>query len=226
MDLGRRTGASIVVVLLALIIVVVIAGAAVYVLFLPSGGAKTTGQQSTTRSQSSKSATSTPSGGSQGFKTYSGTFSYSLPLGPSGDREGTNDTVESYSSTQVASGTFSFFINPANYTGVGSGQGTLTVTTTGFCSGSVTVNYSFKITNANDLLNGNITVAFADPTPGSAMVPLTCTGDMTGVNTSTNNPITFLPVYPNLVSVHTVPATVSQQLTGNITYQYTITPTN
>jgi hypothetical protein len=218
---------SIIVVLIALVIVVVIAGAAVYVLFLPSNStAKTTGQQSTTRSQTSRSATALSSSGNQAFKTYSGTFSYSIPLGPSGDREGANSTVESYSSTQVASGTFSFFINPVNYTGIGSGQGTLTVTTTGFCSGSVTVNYSFEITNANDLLNGNITVAFAEPTPGSVMVPLTCTGDLTGVNTSTNNPVNFLPVYPNLVSVHTLPATVSQQLTGNISYQYTITPTN
>jgi hypothetical protein len=125
---------------------------------------------------------------------------------------------------QTASGSFTFFINPANYTGVGNGQGTMTATTSGFCSGTTTFQYTFKITNANDLLGGNITVAFGDPSPASIMVPLSCTGSLTGVDTSVNNPLPFLSVYPNLVSVRTVPATVSRHLTGNVIYQFTITP--
>jgi hypothetical protein len=159
-----------------------------------------------------------------GFRYYTGTFSYSLPLGPGGDRLNSSGSVETYTTVQAASGSFNFFINPANYTGVGNGQGTMTVTTTGFCSGTTTFPYTFKISNANDLLGGNITVAFADPSPGSFFVPLTCTGSLTGVDTSVNNPLTFLPVYPNLVSVRTVPTMVSQHLSGNIIYQFTITP--
>lgn len=134
-------------------------------------------------------------------------------------------TVEVFNSVQVASGSFTLSIDPSNFTGTGSGQGTITVTTTGFCSGQTTLSYAFTVPNANDLLRGNITIAFSDNIPSNVTVKLTCSGDMTNVNT-VNNPISFMPVYPNLVSENAVPASVIQRLSGGISYGYTITATN
>ncbi len=172
----------------------------------------------TTTAYSSRSSLST----SSGITTYSGTFNFSQPLGPSGERSLSNYTVQTYSSTQVGSGSFTFFISALNQSGTGSGQGTLVVTTTGFCSGTVTVPYTFTIPDATTLL-GNLTLFFSLPTPTNFMVPLSCTGPMGGVNTSTNNPATFLAVYPNEISVGSVPGNVTQHLSGNISYSYTIT---
>jgi hypothetical protein len=235
LNIKHRTGVATLVLVVVLVLVIIVAGV-VYVFTLSGSGSKTSTQTSggsatstTTSTQSTTitfSAATSLADGSQSFKTYKGTFSYSNPLGPGGERVLSNNTVQSYTSVQVASGSFTFFINPANFTGVGSGQGTMTVTTTGFCSGSTTFPYTFRVTNANDLLNGNITFAVGVPTPINFTVTLHCTGPMSGVNIALNNPSPFLSIYPNLISVHTVPITVSEHLTGNITYQYTITPTS
>ena len=231
LHLKRHSGIATIVIVVALVLVFVAAGAAYLFLLAPGNLTPTSGTKTSETSTNLGStvitrhdSTGTPSG-SQGFQRYQGTFSYSLPLGPAGERVNNDSTVDTYRSIQVASGSFTFFINPANFTGVGTGHGTLTVTTSGFCSGTTTVQYTFSVINANDLLGGNITVAFGDPTPSSFMVPLTCTGSLKGVDTSVNNPSTFLGIYPNLVSVKSVPITVSQQLSGNITYSFTITPT-
>jgi hypothetical protein len=69
-------------------------------------------------------------------------------------------------------------------------------------------------------------VFFSDPSPSQYMVPLSCTGSVTGVNTSTNNPGPFLPVYPNEVTVVTVPASVTENLAGGISYSYNINQTS
>jgi hypothetical protein len=223
-------GIAPVVIVAILVVAVVVAGVGAYVFILTPPGASgthTSGVTTGTGSRPTTTASSrTSSSGGQVLRTYSGTFSYSIPVGPSGVRVDNDSKIETYGSVQVASGTFSFFINPANYSGVGAGQGTMTVTTSGFCSGATSFPYSFKVTNANDLLNGNITVAFGVPTPATFNVPLSCTGSLAGVDTSTNDPAPFLSVYPNLVSVHSVPVTVTQHLTGNITYQFMISPTD
>jgi len=206
---------------MALVVLVVIGGSAYYFLALGGPGSLAT---STHTSQTSTHSVST-TGGQLGYKTYSGTYSYSLPLGPSGARTNSSNKLETYSSVQVASGTFTFFVNPANYSGNGVGHGTYTITTTGFCSGSTSFQYTFKIF-ASTVLQGNLTVAFETPTPANYQVALACTGSLNGVDTSTNNPGPFLSVYPNLVNEKSIPVSVDQTLSGGITYHYTITATN
>ena len=216
---------------MALVVVLVVASAAVYYLVVASpsstspskSSAKASTTSSTPRTTASSSAISTT--GSSTLETYRVTFNYSLPIGPVGELTfSDNDTVKTFTSVQVASGSFTFSINPANYTGSGSGQGTMTVTTTGFCSGQTTFAYTFKILDATNLLGGNITVFIGDPTPANFTVPLTCTA--TPLPGSTNgNAFPFLSVYPNEISVASVPATVTQHISGNITYSYTISPT-
>jgi hypothetical protein len=125
----------------------------------------------------------------------------------------------------VASGSFTFSINPANYSGSGSGHGTMTVTTTGFCSGRTTFPYTFKILDATNLLGGNITVFIGDPTPLNFTVPLTCTATA-NPGSATGNTFPFLSVFPNEISVASVPATVTQHLTGGVAYSYSVTATN
>jgi len=98
------------------------------------------------------------------------------------------------------------------------------VATQGYCTGTVTIPYTFKI-EANDVLGGSITVAFYTPNPSSAMVQLTCQGPTTGFNQA-NNPVTFLSVYPNEVSISSAPQTVSQVPPAGISYTVTITPTS
>ncbi|HZW58181.1 MAG TPA: hypothetical protein VFF30_17970 [Nitrososphaerales archaeon] len=160
--------------------------------------------------------------GASGMRTYHGTFSYSLPLGPTGERVLGNNTVQQYRSVQLASGTFTFSIAALNRSGTGSGQGVLTVTTSGFCSGVTTFPYTLKIIDATTLLSGNLTMFIGDPTPANFTVPLTRTGPMAGGNTSVNNPSSFLSVYPNEISTANVPVTLTQHLSGNITYSYSI----
>jgi len=216
----------------AIIVVLVVASAAVYFLVVagpPSTTANKSSTQATTssstpRTTASSSAVSTT--GSSTVKTYSVTFNYSQPLGPYGELTfSNNDTVKTYTSVQVASGSFTFSINPSTYEGTGSGHGTMTVTTTGFCSGRTTFPYTFQIPDATNILGGNITVFMGDPTPLNFTVPLTCTA--TALPGSTNgNTFPFLSVYPNEISVAAVPVTVTQHLAGNISYSYTITPTN
>lgn len=219
---GPRPGISLIVIVLALVVVVVVGGSAFYFIALNGPGTPST---TTHTSKSSNTTVTSTTAGLAGYKTYSGTYSYFLPIGPSGDRLGDNNTLQAYNSTQVASGTFTFFINPANYSGNGVGHGTFTITTSGFCSGSTSFQYSFKIF-ASTILHGNLTVGFQTPIPGNYQVALSCTGSLDGVNTATNNPGPFLSVYPNLVSVNAAPVNVQQTLSGGIVYQYSITPTN
>ena len=191
--------------------------------------AQTTTSSSTTNSASAKSSTLNTQTSSVGFSstgtseisTYSGTFNFSLPLGPSGERVLANNTVQTYGTSQVASGSFSYFIAAGNKSGSGSGHGTLT-TTTGFCSGTITMGYSFKIPDATTIL-GNQTIFFGAPTPANFTVPLTCTGPMTGVSTA-NNVTSFIGVYPNEINVATMPTTISEHQSGNVTYYFNISP--
>jgi hypothetical protein len=46
---------------------------------------------------------------------------------------------------------------------------------------------------------------------------------MNGVDASVNNPITFLSEYPSEITAAAVSVTVNQQLSGNISYAYSIT---
>lgn len=227
-----------------MLIVIAILALAGVTYFIASGSSGSSGASSTTTttrqaSSTTKATSSIGSGSSQttaartsittasasGMTTYSVTFNYSQPLGPFGERVLPNDTVQTYSSVQVASGTFTFFISATNRSGSGSGHGTLTVTTTGFCSGTTTVPYTFQIPDATTLL-GNLTVFMGTPTPGNFSVPLTCTGPMQGVSTTTNDPAPFLSTYPNELTIATVPYVINQHQTGNIDYYFDIVQTS
>jgi hypothetical protein len=206
----KRVGVAPLLIILSIVIVAAVAGVGVYYLALaPSPGAP--------------SHTTTP--GPSGLHTYSGSYNFTIPLGPGGERVSSNNTVQSYGSVQLASGTFTFSINPLNYTGTGRGSGTIVVTTTGFCSGTVTVSYTFFV-QATHPPNQNISVFFLNPKPGSAFVPLHCTGSTTGVNTATNNPISFLPEYPGLLTTATMPVTVSRNWGSGTTSFVTISQTS
>jgi hypothetical protein len=220
------------VIVAAIIVVLVVAGAATYYLVVASSSSSSLSKSSTHASTASSStprtsaSSSASTAGSSTLKTYSVTFNFTQPLGPVGELTfSNNDTVKTYNSLQVASGSFTFSINPANYSGSGSGHGTMTVTTTGFCSGRTTFSYTFKIPDATNLLGGNITVFIGDPTPMNFTVPLTCTATANPGSTN-GNTFPFLSVYPNEISVATVPATVTQHLTGGVTYSYSVTATN
>ncbi len=195
-------------VIIALLLVVVIAGAASYYVFVLSVPAPA-GTNGHTTTQTVGATTSA----ANHFTQYTGTFVYSLPLGPSGEQVSSNGTVNEYRTILSASGTFSFFINPANQSGLGSGQGEITATTTGFCTGNVTVHYTFQIINSNTLLGGNVTVAFGDAAPGNVTYPLYCT-NLDGSHYSGSGNFIFLSVYPNLVSSASVPATLTMNETG------------
>jgi hypothetical protein len=210
-----RVGVAPLLIVVALVIVVVVAGVGVYYLTLTPGSPGSTHTSTTTVGHS------TPSG----VHTYSGNYNFTTPLGPGGERVFSNNTVQSYGSVQLASGSFTFSINPLNYTGTGRGQGTMTVTTTGFCSGKVTVPYTFKV-QATQLPGQNISVFFLSPVPGSAMVPLSCSGPMNGVDTATNNPVPFLPEYPGAFTTATMPVTFSRNWGSGTTSYVSITQTS
>jgi uncharacterized protein (UPF0333 family) len=224
----------VVVVVAAIVVVLVVASAATYYLVFANSSStslsKSTVQASSTASSSASraasSSLSTSTTGSSTLKTYSATFNFSLPLGPSGELTfSNNDTVKTYSSVQVASGSFTFSINPANYSGSGSGHGTMTVTTTGFCSGHTSFPYTFNIPDATTILGGNLTIFIGEPSPVNFTVPLTCTA--TALPGSTNgDTFPFLSVYPNEISAAAIPVMVTQHLSGNVSYSYTVTPTN
>jgi hypothetical protein len=230
---GRR-GIAPVLIAIVIVVIVLVAAVAVYysTTLTPSASSSTTqSTQSLTASSSTTSSSSTllttvssvgtSSTGSSDVTTYSGSFNYTNPEGPGGERVFSNNTVQTYGSVQLALGSFTFSINSQNYSGTGSGHGTLTVTTTGFCSGKVTFSYAFSI-QATQLPGQNITLGFSTPTPVNATVPLSCTGPMNGVNTATNNPVPFLSEYPGLITTATIPVTVSENLGAGITYFYTI----
>jgi len=239
----QRPGIATIAIVIVIIVIVVVAGAATYSLAVATSTSTSSAGQSSVKSsistgssrQTSTAGTATSAttitsfsisstAGSSSLKTYTATFNFSLPLGPSGELTfSNNDTVKVYRSAQSASGSFTFFINPANYSGSGSGQGTMTVTTTGFCSGKTTFPYTFKIPDATDILGGNITVFMGDPTPANFTVPLTCTATPSP-GSATGDTFPFLSTYPNEISVAAVPVTVIQHLAGNISYAFTITP--
>jgi hypothetical protein len=150
---------------------------------------------------------------------YKGTFAYVTPLGPFGINDSSGKPVE-WNSTQTASGSFAFSINSATYFGTGSGQGSITVATRGYCTGTVTVPYTFtiQVTHPPD---ENFEIAFNTPTPSSAMVQLNCRGPTVGFSTA-NNPVAFLSVYPNGLNLASLPTTASQEPTGGISYTVTI----
>jgi hypothetical protein len=214
-------------------VVIAVAGVAAYSL-IGTGSKSTSTSQSSTQTSTTTSvsqlttttaATSSKTSSSE-LKTYTGTFNFSQPEGPFGELTfSNNDTVKEYTSVQVASGSFNFSINPANLnTGNGSGQGTLTVTTTGFCSGKTVVPYTFLIPDVATI-GTNITIFMGNPSPGNFTVPLTCTA--TANSGSTNgNTFPFLSTYPNEISVASLPATVNQHLAGNISYWFSINPTD
>jgi len=221
---------------IGLIVVLVVAGATAY--YFVAGGSSARQSVTTTASGptiaastssnlvpgSGTSSSRSSSTGSAAISTYSATFNFSVPGGPGGERVFSNDTVQTYNTVQVASGSFTFFVAASNSSGSGIGHGTLVVTTTGFCSGRTTFPYTFKIPDATTIL-GNLTIFIGDPTPANFTVPLTCTGPMAGVSTATGNPGPYLSVWPNEITVATVPALVTQHLTGNINYYYNITQT-
>jgi hypothetical protein len=234
---GKKVGIAHLLIVSILVIVILIAGLGAYYFIAGSGGRGTTQSSSLPSTSSLASTTSTASSqgtgtstrttlsGQSGISMYSGTFNFTTPLGPGGERVFSNSTVQSYVSVQFAEGSFTFSINAQNYSGTGSGHGTMTVTTTGFCSGMVTVPYTFTIV-VTHLPGQNITIGFESPKPGNATVPLTCTGPMNGVNTATNNPISFLPEYPGLVTTATMSLTVSEHLTGGTSYYVSIYQTS
>jgi uncharacterized protein (UPF0333 family) len=223
----RRPGIAIAVIVVALVVVIAVASVAAYYLVSASSHSTTSSERSAQASSVSSSATkatTTSTTGSSTLKTYSGTFNFSLPEGPFGELTfSNNDTVKTYNSVQEASGSFTFSINPANYSGSGGGHGTMTVTTTGFCSGSTSFPYTFDIPDATTILGGNFTVFIGDPVPVNFTVPLTCTA-MANAGSTNGNTFPFLSVYPNEISTAAIPTTVTEHLSGNISYSYTISP--
>jgi uncharacterized protein (UPF0333 family) len=224
---NKRSGISTTVLAVVIVVVLILAGVgAFFALSTDHASTVSTSSQakssiSTVAATRSSTASASSSAGSRGVTTYSGTFNFTLPLdGPSGVRTFSNGTTQYYNSTQVGSGTFSFFIAALNESGSGSGQGTLTLTTKGFCSGTVTFPYTFKVTDATLLLKGNLTVFFGMELPVNYTVPLTCVGSMTGA-TQVNNPWPYLPEFPGEFSVATVPASAIGH-SGNFTWGYSV----
>jgi hypothetical protein len=131
-------------IVVVIVFIIVVAGAAaIYVFFLsppdPSGTHPTTTVTTTT--------TTSVAGG---VKNYAGTFTYINPIGPTGVRlNSDNTTVSTYGTILNASGSFTFSVADFNRTGTGTGKGTMIATTTGYCTGRTTFDYTFPISNAN-----------------------------------------------------------------------------
>ncbi|HUI24280.1 MAG TPA: hypothetical protein VLY82_07825 [Nitrososphaerales archaeon] len=229
-----RSGIAPLVLAVILVVVIAVAGVGVYVFVFTSTTTGSGGSTPTVTIGSSPSVTNshtstvtigptTPTGpttGTQGYDNYRGVFTYVTPLGPFGINDSSGKPVE-WNSTQTASGSFTFSIDPANYTGTGSGQGSITVTTQGYCTGTVTLPYTFTV-QAVHAPGENFIISFNTPTPSDATVQLTCQGSTNGFNTA-NNPVTFLSVYPNGLSLASIPATSSQVPTAGTSYTVTIT---
>ncbi len=204
----KRPGIAVALIVIVIVIVVIIASVGAYYALsssktttTPSTGSSITTTTSTSITVLTTASNSESSTGPSGLTYYSGTFNFSLPEGPSGVRSLPNGSAQYYNSVQTASGTFTFSLAAGGLSGSGTGKGTFTMTTTGFCSGSDTFPYTFTIPDVTTEIQGNITIFFASPVPGNYTVALTCTGDMTGVSTATNDPGPFLPVYPNEIGI-------------------------
>ena len=219
-------------IVLVVVLVVVIAVAAVAYVFVfanpSSPGAKTTTSTlSIGTARSDLPTTSVTIGssttGSQSYDDFSGTYTYTAPLGPSGINDSTGKPIQ-WNSTQTATGSFTFSIDPSTYLGSGSGQGSITVATRGYCTGSSTVKYTFGIQAQHIPGSNNVSIGFDLPTPPTVMVQLACQGSTVGFYTA-NNPVTYLSVYPNGLDLNSFPANVSQALTGGISYTVSISET-
>lgn len=209
-----------IVIVIIIVLVVAAAGGAYYALY----ARPTVNRITTTGAVPIMVTTSTSASTALGsYQTYRGTFNYITPLGPLGINY-SNGKLSQWNSTQTASGTFTFSINSLTYTGNGTGQGSITVSTQGYCTGSVIVPYTFTIT-ATDVPGENFIVAFNTPTPPTAMVPLTCEGSTEGFSTS-NNPVTFVSVYPTGLSAAAFPTTESQPPKGGISYTVSVSPSS
>jgi hypothetical protein len=186
-----------------------------------STGPTSTSSSSTSAAEATTSS-STSTSSTAGGVPFSGVFTFIVPLGPSGINDSSGKPVQ-WNSTQTASGTFSFTVNPATYIGSGTGQGKITVTTTGYCSGSETVPYNFTIT-ATHAPGEEYEVAFELSTQSDAniTVSLSCQGSTAGFYTS-NNPVSYIPVYPDLITFAAAPYTDSQPPTEGISYTITVT---
>jgi len=227
-----RAGVTTLLILVVLVVVVVVAGVA-YVLVLSNPG--TSGTATTTSTLTVGTDTSnapstvttetlggaTTSSGSQGYEDFSGTFSFTIPLGPSGINDSTGKPIQ-WNSTQTASGSFAFSINPSTYLGTGSGQGSITVTTQGYCTGSATVPYTFAIDAQHIPGSANVSIGFDLPTPANVTVKLTCEGSTAGFYTS-NNPVSYLSVYPNGLDLDSFPANVFATPSSGYSYSIHIT---
>jgi hypothetical protein len=209
----KRTGIGTALIVIIIVVVIAIASVASYYALSSSNAASKSGVSSTGSSISTRTSTSTlilttadssksgSSTSSTALTYYTGSFNYSVPDGPSGVRSLPNGTTQYYNSTQVASGTFTFSIAASNSSGSGTGKGTYTMTTRGFCTGSETFPYTFTIPDATTLLGGNLTIFFGPTVPGNYSVVLSCTGNMAGVSTATNNPGPYMAEYPGEITI-------------------------
>jgi hypothetical protein len=226
---------------IAVVIILIVGIAAGFYLVIGKASTTSSSVGSTQTSSSSSSSHSTTTStistntiststttAASGAKTYSGTFQFINPAGPSGERTfSNNDTVQLYRSVQNGSGSFTFSTTSGGLTGSGSGHGILTVATTGFCSGQTSFPYTFNITDATTEFAGNLTIFIGNPIPANFTVPLTCTGPTTGVS-ATGDTDPYLAIYPNelTLAIPVGPVTVTENLGGGISYTYTVTPTN
>ena len=227
---ARRAGAQIALSsAVALVVVLVLAAVAAGGYFLvASRSTSASSLGSTSVSSSSSSAAKAAASSSimttptTGGVSFAGTFTFVQPLGPSGINDSSGKPVQ-WNSTQTASGTFTFTVNPSTYIGSGTGQGQITVRTTGYCTGSVTVPYNFTI-NATHAPGEDYEVGFAlsKQSDANITVPLSCQGSTVGFFTA-NNPVSYLPVYPNLITFAAAPYGDSQPLTTGISYTITVT---
>jgi len=230
-----RAGIAPLLMAVVLVVVVVVAGVAYVFVFASPGppGATTTATSTLSLGTSTPTAhttvttetlgSATTSSGSQSYEDFVGTYTYIVPLGPSGINDSSGKPIQ-WNSTQSASGSFTFSINSATYIGTGSGKGNITVTTRGYCTGSSIVPYTFSI-QAVAIPGGNVTIDFETPTPSSVTVQLSCQGSTVGFYTS-NNPVTYLSVYPNGLYLGSFPANPSMVLTGGISYSVHISQTS
>jgi hypothetical protein len=217
-----RPGVAMVLVVVILVLVIAVGGGVYFVYTYNSGtgrGSTSTGTGTTSNTLSFTYSTSTYS---ESAKSYTGQYSYINPIGPSGARyNNKTNGVDVYNSTLSATGSFSFSIYALNQSGTGSGHGTIAVTTMGYCTGHLTTDYTFVISDATTLLGGNLTVFFGNPTPGNLTMQLSCT-NIYGSPYSTTASVVFLSVYPNEVSSSSLPGTVSMTFSSVFTYEITI----
>ena len=229
-----KTRPAIATIVLVIVVIVVIAAAGVAYAFVfasPSTpGAKTTTTTSTLiigTSSSNLPTTTVTIGssttGTQSYEDFSGNYTFTIPLGPSGINDSTGKPIQ-WNSTQTATGSFTFSINPSTYLGSGSGQGSITVTTRGYCTGSSTVQYTFGIEAQHIPGTNNVSIGFNLPTPPTVMVQLACQGSTAGFNTA-NNPVSYLSVYPNGLDLNSFPANVSQAPSSGYSYTVSISET-